>query len=67
MTELPDNLRSVDWSLTTFAGARREQLRRWAEAPLDEVIASLEEMAALAEQWRGSDRDAHCIARGDER
>ncbi len=67
MSELPDNLRSVDWSLTTFEGARREQLRRWADAPLDEVIASLEEMAELAEQWRGSDKDAHPIEGGDER
>jgi hypothetical protein len=67
VSELPDNLRSVDWSLTTFSGARREQLRRWADAPLDEVIASLEEMAALADQWRGSDRNAHSIERGDER
>ncbi len=52
MNELPENLRSVDWTQTTFQGARREQLRRWAELPLDCVIASLEEMEALSEQWR---------------
>lgn len=52
MTELPENLRSVDWTRTTFEGARREQLRRWAELPLDRTIASLEEMEALTTQWR---------------
>lgn len=55
MRELPENLRSVDWTRTTFEGARREQLRRWAELPLDQVIASLEEMAALSAQWRAAD------------
>jgi hypothetical protein len=24
----------IDWSLTTWEGARREQLRRWAALPL---------------------------------
>jgi hypothetical protein len=47
VTELPVNLRGVDWSLATFEGARREQLRRWSELPLDRIIASLEEMAEL--------------------
>lgn len=52
MSELPENLRSVDWSVTTYEGARREQLRRWAELPLHEVIASLEEMEVLSGQWK---------------
>jgi len=51
MTGLPDSLRSVNWDLTTWEGARREQMRRWAELPLDRVIASLEEMAELAEEF----------------
>lgn len=55
MNELPENLRSVDWSQTTYEGARREQLRRWAELPLDRVIASLEEMTALSGEWRTPD------------
>jgi hypothetical protein len=38
----------IDWSLTTWEGARREQLRRWAALPLKNVIAALEEMEALA-------------------
>lgn len=38
----------VDWSITTFEGARREQMRRWAELPLIEILAALEEMETLA-------------------
>lgn len=38
----------IDWSLTTFEGVRREQLRRWARLPLEDIIRSLEEMDDLA-------------------
>lgn len=38
----------IDWSLTTWEGARREQLRRWAELPLERIVLALEEMDALA-------------------
>jgi hypothetical protein len=44
-----------DWSLTTWEGARREQLRRWAELPLERIILALEEMEELAQQF-GSER-----------
>jgi hypothetical protein len=47
----------IDWSITTFEGARREQIRRWAELPLIEVLAALEEMEALA-QTLGGDTSA---------
>lgn len=47
---VPDD---VNWSLTTFEGARREQLRRWAELPLEDVIGSLEEMEELSRRLRG--------------
>ena len=40
---------NIDWSLTTWDGARREQLRRWAQLPLENIIAALEEMQAVAE------------------
>jgi hypothetical protein len=40
----------IDWSLTTWEGARREQHRRWASLSLREVILALEEMQALAER-----------------
>jgi len=39
---------AIDWSLTTWEGARREQLRRWAELPLDRIVSALEEMEDLA-------------------
>jgi hypothetical protein len=40
----------IDWSLTSWEGARREQLRRWAELPLERIIMALEEMEELAER-----------------
>ena len=40
----------VNWELTTFAGARREQLRRWSRLPLRQVILALEEMEELAKR-----------------
>ena len=39
---------AIDWRLTTWEGARREQLRRWAELPLENVVRALEEMEQLA-------------------
>ena len=44
VSDLPSE---IDWSLTTWEGARREQLRRWAALPLERVIAALEEMEEL--------------------
>lgn len=46
-TEQPDD--PIDWNLTTWDGARRETLRRWAELPLEQIIAALEEMQKLSE------------------
>jgi len=40
----------IDWNLTTWEGARREQLRRWSQMPLAEMILALEEMQVLAER-----------------
>jgi hypothetical protein len=40
----------IDWSLTTWRGARREQMRRWGRMPLAEMILALEEMQVLAEK-----------------
>ncbi len=37
----------IDWTLTTWEGARREQLRRWARLPLERVVLALEEMEDL--------------------
>jgi hypothetical protein len=58
MDDLPPNLRDVDWSLTTWDGSRREQMRRWSERSLEEILRSLEEMQEtsrrLQEKVRGS-------------
>ena len=40
----------IDWSLTTWEGARREQMRRWGSMPLADMILALEEMQALADK-----------------
>ena len=39
---------TIDWSLTTWEGSRREQLRRWSELTLEEIIRAQEEMRELA-------------------
>ena len=46
----------IDWSLTTWEGARQEQLRRWSQMPLAEMILALEEMQVLAEKLAQSAR-----------
>ena len=38
-----------DWSVTTWEGSRREQIRRWSELTMDEILAAQEEMADLAQ------------------
>ena len=46
-----DQPSEIDWSLTTWEGARREQLRRWAALPRDGVNEAIEEMDDLARQF----------------
>lgn len=64
MSEDRKSLPEVDWTLTTWEGARREQLRRWAALPLERIIEALEEMGDLAERFeqgssaRGADRSS---------
>ena len=41
---------AIDWSLTTWDGARLEQIRRCSRMPLAEMILALEEMRVLAEK-----------------
>lgn len=40
---------SIDWSLTTWEGAEREQLRRWAALSLEEIVRAQEEMQRIAD------------------
>lgn len=42
---------AIDWSLTTWEGSRREQLRRWAELSLREIIQAQEDMGELSERF----------------
>ena len=47
---------AIDWRLTTWEGARREALRRWAELPLHRIVAALEEMESVSQAFE-SKRD----------
>ncbi len=53
MTE-NDTAKPINWALTTWEGARREQQRRWADLSLREIVLALEEMQALAERLSAS-------------
>lgn len=44
-------LDSFDWYLTSWEGSRREQLRRWAQLTLEEIVQAQEEMADLSEHF----------------
>ena len=48
---------AIDWSLTTWEGSRREQLRRWSQLTLEEILQAQEEMAELAGELRFPDPD----------
>jgi hypothetical protein len=54
---------AIDWSLTTWEGARREQMRRWGRMPLAEMILALEEMQVLAEKLAQSSGPGAGVAR----
>ena len=41
---------AIDWRLTTWEGAEREQLRRWAALSLEEILRAQEEMQSLADR-----------------
>ncbi|MGQ0544827.1 MAG: hypothetical protein ACT4P3_05760 [Betaproteobacteria bacterium] len=43
----------MDWTLTTWEGAEQEQLRRWSQLSLEEIVLAQEEMQALAEGLAG--------------
>ncbi len=49
MTE-PLDSPPIDWSLGTYEGARREQIRRWSQLSLSQVIQALEDMEQLAKR-----------------
>lgn len=45
------DVNTIDWSLTTWEGSRREQLRQWAQLPLWEIIQAQQEMRELSERF----------------
>lgn len=45
----PRSEKEFDWSLTTWEGSRREQMRRWAQLPLEDAIKALEEMEKVSD------------------
>ncbi|HUO82395.1 MAG TPA: hypothetical protein VM616_06000 [Gammaproteobacteria bacterium] len=47
MSEKEGESDDIDWSVTTWEGSRREQLRRWAALPLERLVAAVEEMEEL--------------------
>jgi hypothetical protein len=48
MSEIPDD---IDWSLTSWEGSRRAQLRRWRTLSLRQKLLALEEMTEIAEHF----------------
>lgn len=42
----------IDWSLTTWEGSRREQLRRWCSLTLRERLEALDDMTLLVEHFQ---------------
>jgi hypothetical protein len=54
MAEPKGNAAVIDWSLTTWEGATRQQLRHWAALSLEEILLAQEEMAELAERFRSA-------------
>lgn len=48
MLENESQTTDFDWRLTTFEGSRREQLRRWAQLPLERILMAIEEMQDIA-------------------
>ncbi|MBX3300714.1 MAG: hypothetical protein KF693_00705 [Nitrospira sp.] len=50
MPEHEGQPKEFDWRLTSFEGARREQLRCWAELPLENILLAIEEMQDLAQR-----------------
>ena len=49
MNRIPDDF---DWSVTTYDGARREQLRRALALTLRERMQAVEDMGEVAERFR---------------
>jgi hypothetical protein len=40
----------IDWTLTTWEGSRREQLRRWRALSLRDRFRAIEDMAEISQR-----------------
>ena len=49
--------KAIDWSLTTWGGAEREQLRRWSQLSLEDIVRAQEEMQDLADRLGRTDKE----------
>lgn len=41
---------NINWSLTTWEGAQKEQLKRWSNLSLKEILLAQEEMQKISYQ-----------------
>lgn len=63
---MPDNkppLSEFDWRITSFEGARREQLNRWAHLPLEQILLAIEEMQDIAQAFGTAPADGYEVHR----
>lgn len=62
---MPDNkkppISEFDWRVTSFEGARREQLRRWARLPLEHILLAIEEMQDIAHAFGAAPAGGHAV------
>lgn len=66
---MPDNklpISEFDWRVTSFEGARREQLRRWAQLPLEHILLAIEEMQDIAHALGTAPAGGHEVPSRDE-
>lgn len=56
-----------DWRVTSFEGARREQLRRWAELPLENTLLAIEEMQEVVQLLYHTLTGKRCESAGCEK
>lgn len=47
---MTDSESRIDWSLTTWEGSRKEQLRRWQKLSVRERLQAVEDMSELAKK-----------------
>ena len=53
MTDDERDPEGIDWSVTTWEGSRREQIRQWSRMSLDEILDAQESMAKLSTELVG--------------